>query len=132
MLLERLIIAAGVVHLAIASANFVAARLFDYRGNIEKLPRFMRDVFIVQNVFIVFVLVGFSLACFLFPSELASGEPLGRGVSLFLGTFWLLRLGVQLFFYDREKRHEYRGFDIAFTAAFVYLSSVFLYAGSIS
>ena len=73
MSVERCIQMAGVVQLGIASANFVAARLFKYRESLAPVPGVVRDVFVVQNVFIVVILVGASLLCFLFPSELAGG-----------------------------------------------------------
>ena len=84
--LEHLIRAAGVLHLLVASANFVAPRLLDYRGSLARVTPIVRDVFIVQNAYTVLVLAGLAGACFAFPADLAGRSPLGRAVAGFLAV----------------------------------------------
>ncbi|NNF44587.1 MAG: hypothetical protein HKN62_16375 [Phycisphaerales bacterium] len=129
---EHLIYIAGVLHLVIAAANFVAARMYGYREGIRPLPTVLRQVFVIQNVFIVVVLVGLSLLCFLFARELTGGRPLGRALSLFIAVFWLVRLGIQLFYYDRAERRRHRAIDVCFIVAFAYLAAVFFRAALVS
>jgi|RhiMetdeSRZDD1v2_1073273.scaffolds.fasta_scaffold973651_2 hypothetical protein len=117
---------AGVVHLLIASANFVAWRMFDYRGELAKVSRTVRQVFVVQNVFIVVVLCAIAGLCFVHAADLAGATTLGRRVSTFLAAFWALRLVIHLAYYDRVKRGQHPVFDLLFVAAFVYLIAVFM------
>jgi hypothetical protein len=116
---------AGGLQLLVASANIVAARMFRYRESLKTLPAHVAEVFVVQNVFIVFTVVGTSGLCFAFTEDLAGGSRLGRSVSGFLSLFWLVRLIFQLFFYDRRVRRQYRIFDVLLLATFAYLVVVF-------
>jgi len=116
---------AGGLQLLIAMSNFFAAKMFRYRESLRPLPGHVAEVFIVQNIFIVFTVVGMAGLCFAFPEELAGGSMLGQSVSAFLSVFWCGRLVFQLFFYDRELRRQHRAFDILFLIAFAYLVVVF-------
>ena len=119
---------AGLPHFLIAGTNFFAARLFRYRDNMKPVDPFVREVFWVQNGFIVFTTVALGLLCLRFPQELAGGSALGRSLSGFLCLFWGARLGVQLFFYDAETKRRFRVANWGFTLVFVYLALVFGFA----
>jgi len=119
---------AGVVQLLIASANFFAPRLLHYRENLAKVSPMVREVFIVQNAYIVLVLLGNAGLCFCFTEELAGDSLLGRSLSGFLALFWGMRLPIQLFFYDPEAKRRYPVFNLLFLLAFVYLTGVFAVA----
>src|SRR5262245_24387708 len=99
-----------------------------YPEALAPVPESVQQVFWVQNVFIVLIVVGISAACFVYPADLARGVGLGRGLSGFLAVFWGLRLGVQFFYYSREKRRDYRYIDVLFLVTFVYLTGVFALA----
>lgn len=130
MTLELCLQLAGVLQLGIASANIVAARMFRYREGLVSAPEVIRQVFWVQNVFIVLVLVGFSLLCLVWPAELTSGDRLARGVSGFLAIFWGLRLVTQFVYYSAAKRRQFWIMDSLFVIAFVYLTAVFAWAAA--
>ncbi len=121
---------AGVLQLLVAISNVFAARMFRYRESLRTLPAHVAEVFIVQNVFVVFTVVGIAGICFAFAEELAGGSLLGRSVSGFLSVFWCGRLMFQLFFYDRELRRQHRAFDALFILAFAYLVIVFAIGAS--
>lgn len=116
---------AGALQLPVASANIFAVRMFRYRDSLRTLPEHVAEVFIVQNIFIVFTVVGMAGLCFAFAEELAGGSLLGRSLSGFLSVFWCGRMIFQLFFYDREVRRQHRAFDVLFLLAFAYLVFVF-------
>jgi hypothetical protein len=123
-----LIVIAGVLQLGVASANFVAVRMLRYPEALAAVPESVRQVFWVQNAFIVVTVVGIGAACFVYPAELLRGAGLGRGLSGFLALFWGLRLGVQLLYYSRDKRRQYPFLDMLFLFTFVYLTGVFAMA----
>ena len=117
--------AAGVLQLLIASANVFAAKMFRYRESIRTLPGHVAEVFVVQNIFIMFTVVGMAGLCFAFAEDLAGGTLLGRCLSGFLSVFWFGRLIFQLFFYDWQLRRQHRVFDVLFLLTFTYLGVVF-------
>lgn len=120
-----LIWAAGGLQLLVAAANVFAVKKFRYRESLRVLPGHVAEVFIVQNVFIMLTVAGMAVLCFAFAEDLAGRSVLGRRLSGFLSVFWLIRLGFQLFFYDREMRRKHRLFDVLFLLTFGYLVVVF-------
>ncbi|MGB2889960.1 MAG: hypothetical protein WBC04_19870 [Candidatus Acidiferrales bacterium] len=116
---------AGVVQVAIIAANFVLPKKLRCRENLASVSPIIREIFVVHWVYIVFVLGIFASLCFWFAPELAGASPLGRFLAAVMAVFWLLRLPVQLFFYDRETRRQNRLADAVFIAAVSYLGIVF-------
>jgi hypothetical protein len=123
--MTRWIQLAGIVQAAIIAANFLLPRRLDLRANLERLPLFLRQVFLVHWLYILLVLAGFSGLCFWFADDLAGGSPLGRFLSGGIAVFWLLRFFLQLFYYDAELRRRNRLLDVAYCVALVFLASVF-------
>jgi hypothetical protein len=74
---------------------------------------------------IVIVLGLFAALCFGFAPELAGASALGRFLSGFMAGFWLLRIVLQIFYYDREIRRENRGLDMLYVASLIALVVVF-------
>jgi hypothetical protein len=123
---------AGALHLAVASANIFAFGKFRYLEHLRNVPLVIRQVFLVQNAYIMFVQMGFALMCFFIASDLTSGVGLGRAMAGFLAVFWGSRVLLQLFFYDRETRRANRFFDVLFLLADGYLASVFALAAFVT
>jgi hypothetical protein len=119
---------AGALHLLVASANLVAFGKFRYLEHLRNVPLVMRQVFLVQNAYIMLVQVGFALLCFFFAGELTSGRSLGLALAGFLALFWGSRVLLQLFYYDRELRRANRLFDVLFLLGDGYLAVVFALA----
>ncbi len=89
------------------------------------VPLFVRQIFYVHWVYILIVLGLFAALCFGFAAELAGGNALGRFLSGFMAGFWLLRIVLQIFYYDREIRRENRGLDSMYLASLIVLVVVF-------
>jgi hypothetical protein len=126
--IEPYIWVAAVLQWLVASSNLFAARIFAYREETAKLSPFVREVFIVQNVYIMATVLMFGIVSILFAPELASGSGLGRFLSGFLAIFWGGRIMIQLFFYDHEVKRRRPIANFLFLAAFIYLSGVFAVA----
>ncbi len=117
--------AAGGVHLAIASANFSLPRRLRYRENLSGVAPIIRQIFLVHSIYMVVVLVIFATLCLFFAPELAGSSRLGTFLSAAMGLFWLLRIPLQLFYYDAELRRQNRLLDLAYTLAVCSLAAVF-------
>jgi hypothetical protein len=116
---------AGAIQLVIIAANFALPKKLRCRENLAKVSPMIREVFVVHWLYIVLVLGIFTTLCFWFAPELAGGSRLGRFLSLAMAIFWLLRVPIQLFFYDREIRRQNRLADVVFLLTFSYLGIVF-------
>jgi hypothetical protein len=125
------IIAAGALHLVVASANLFAFRKFHYLEYLRGLPTVLRQVFLVQNAYIMLVQTACALLCFRFAAELTSGHGLGQALAIFLAVFWGSRVLLQLFYYDRKLRRDNRVYDVLFLLADGYLAAAFALAAAL-
>lgn len=116
-LMKELIWAAGAVQVGIVAANVPLPGQLWVRERLEGVPRFVRQIFYVHWVYIVIVVGMFAALCFGFAAELAGGSGLGRFLSGFMAGFWLLRIGLQMFYYDREVRRQNRGLDALYVGS---------------
>ena len=123
--LVPLLWAAGAVQLVIVGTNAVLPKKLHYQENLSKMSPLLRQIFVVHSIYIVLVVAGFSGLCFFFTARLLDGDPLGRSLSAFLAVFWVLRIALQIFYYDREYRRRHRLGDIAYTSACCFLGGVF-------
>ena len=113
---------AGVVQLAIASANLFIPKKLNYRENLARVAPIIRQIFVVHSVYIVGVVLLFAVVTFSFTTELASGRGLGRFLATGMAIFWLFRAPVQLLYYDESLRRTNRLGDVAFTSAALFLT----------
>jgi hypothetical protein len=123
--MQELIWGAGAVHVGIMAANVPLPGRLRVRERLAGVPRFVRQIFYVHWVYIVIVLGLFATLCFGFARELAGASGLGRFLSGFMEGFWLLRIVLQVFYYDPEIRRENRGLDTLYLVALVLLVAVF-------
>ena len=126
--MHRLIVliwAAGIVQLAILAANFVVPGKLRCRENLAKVTPMIRSVFVVHWVYILLTLAIFSALCFRFAPDLAGGSRLGHFLSAAIALFWLPRIPIQLFVYDRDLRRQHRLGDVAMLLALTFVVLVF-------
>jgi hypothetical protein len=123
--MTRAIWGAGAVHLGIIAANVPLPSKLRVRERLAGVPRFVRQIFYVHWLYIVIVLGMFAALCFGFARELAGATAMGRFLSAFMAAFWLLRIGLQVFYYDREIRRQNRVPDALYMVALVGLVLVF-------
>ena len=123
--MTRAIWGAGVVHLGIMAANIPLPGKLRVHEHLAGVPEFVRQIFYVHWVYIMIVLGMFAGLCFGFARELAGASGMGRFLSMFLAGFWLLRIVLQVFYYDREVRRENRGLDGMYLGSLVVLVVIF-------
>jgi len=125
MLMKELIWGAGVVHVGIMGANIPLPGRLRVRERLAGVPKYIRQIFYVHWVYIVIVVGLFAALCFGFAPELAGASALGRFLSGFMAGFWLLRIVLQIFYYDREIRRENYVLDTMYLGSLTALVVVF-------
>jgi hypothetical protein len=121
----RAIWAAGFAHAGIVAANVPLPGRLRVRERMAAVPRFIRQIFYVHWIYIVIVVGLFAALCFGFAQELAGSTGLGRFLSGFIAAFWLLRIALQILYYDPEVRKENRCLDLFYTSSLLLLVLVF-------
>jgi len=124
-LMKVLIWGAGLVHVGIIAANIPLPGRLRVREKLAGVPRFVRQIFYVHWVYIVIVLGMFAVLCFGFAPELAGASALGRFLSGFMTGFWLLRIVLQIVYYDREIRRANRNLDVLYLGSLIVLVVIF-------
>jgi hypothetical protein len=123
--MKEMIWGAGVVQVGIILANIPLPGRLRVRERLAGVPPYIRQIFYVHWVYIVIVLGMFATLCFGFAPELAGASALGRFLSGFMAGFWLLRIVLQVLYYDKDIRRENRVLDSMYLAALVVLVGVF-------
>ena len=123
----RLIWVAGAIQAGIVLVNGILPGRLQVREKVRPLPTFIRQIFYVHWIYIVLIVGLFSTLCFGFAHELTSIR-LGRLLCGFMGAFWLLRIMLQWFYYDREIRRANRWLDALYLASLITLSAIFGWA----
>ncbi len=121
----RFIWLAGCIHAGIVLVNFPLPGQLRVREGMATVPAFLRQIFYVHWVYIVLTVAWFSALCFGFAHELAGASALGRFLSAFMAGFWLLRILLQCFYYDRGVRRAHRLLDALYTVSLVMLTGIF-------
>jgi hypothetical protein len=98
--MKTLLYLAGVMQFSILIASAIIPRALDWRRNLAGLDPFLRKLFWVYGIFIVLVIIGFSVLTVFHAASIAAGEPLARSVCAFIAIFWLARLVVQIAVFD--------------------------------
>ena len=121
----RLIWAAGMIQAGIVLVNGILPGWLRVRENVASAPRFIKQIFYVHWIYIVLTVGFFSALCCGFARDLAGASGLGRFISAFLAGFWLLRVALQWFYYDREVRRANCWLDALYVASLLLLSFIF-------
>ena len=116
---------AGAIHAGIVLANIPLPHRLRVRENLKNVPLLVRQIFYVHWFYIVLIVSLFSALCFAFARDLAGASPLGRFLSAFLCGFWLLRIFLQIFYYDREIRRANRALDALYLVSLIVLVGIF-------
>src|SRR6266702_3929592 len=119
---------AGLVQVAVASANLFLPAKLKYRENLSRVSPIIRQIFFVHSVYIVGVVLLFAAVTFGYAADLVSGRGLGRFLAASMAIFWLCRAPVQLLYYDPSLRRTNRAGDIAFTVAALFLTTTYVAA----
>jgi hypothetical protein len=131
MTLTLLLRAAGLMHLGLLCAGASMPNAVDLRANLSALPAFIRRLFYMYFFFIGLILVSFGCMSVVFAPEMASGQPVARGLCTVMAIFWSIRLVAAAFVFDVRPyltNWFYRAGYQATNLVFVYLLAVYAFA----
>lgn len=122
MKLETILQIAAVAQLGIAILNLFLVRLLDWKGEVDRMPLLLREVFHVHMWFISITLLIFGAITFRFAPHMAGGSlELARWLAAGIGGFWAIRTVLQITYYSSS---HWRG-QLGRTAAHVALLCVY-------
>ena len=125
--LHALVLAAGVGQLALVAASLAIPRVLRWREDTAKLRPLTRQVFWTYAAYIWCTNLAFGLVS-LRPGWLLDGSPLAGGVTGFMAAYWVGRVLVQFFYFDRGDAPagpHVRLAEAALVGLFVFLALVY-------
>ena len=128
MNLELQLRIAGALQLALAALHVRFPRWFNWRTELARLSLLNRQLFIVHDLFVVLVVILFGALSLFGAGALLEPSRLAPIVCAGLGFFWLVRLYVQFFVYDRRLWLGHRGrtvVHIIVTALWLFLIATY-------
>ena len=119
--LQILIMISGVLHLGTLLGSAQVPRELKFSEELPKVSPLLRHWILVAGGYIVLNILAYGVLSLVFAKDLASGQPLPRGVCAFIAVFWGIRLLIQCFVFDakpylrnRFLRVGYHGLTIVF------------------
>jgi hypothetical protein len=89
------VILAGLAHFGLVAVGSQVPRVFKFREALGPLSAALRHLIWTWGAFIVVANIGFGALSLLYAQEIAAGKGLAGGFALFIGLYWLARLGCQ-------------------------------------
>ncbi len=129
--LRAMILFGGALHFCVLIAAGLVPGVLDWRTELAKLPKMLRQLFCVYGAFIALTIVSFGLLTLLYASELSLGTPLARGLCTFIAVFWGARLAVQFLVFDASEYLTNIWMRVGYqllTLAFILLTVIFGFA----
>ena len=129
--MKNLIVLAGVGQLLLALASLAIPAVLGWRADTAKLPALTRQVFWTYAAYIWAINLSFGLVSAWVPQWLLDGSALGRALCAFIALYWITRLLIQFFWFDRSAMRTdllLRLGEAGLVSLFVYLSLVYAVA----
>ena len=126
--MRLLLILAGLGQLVLALGSLAIPRVLNWRADTAKLRNLTRQVFWTYAGYIWATNVCFGLVSTLAPGWLLDTAPLARAVSAYIALYWIARVAIQFFYFDRSDAPPgplTKLGEVALVALFVYLSLVY-------
>jgi len=127
----QLLMVAGIGQIGLVLGSTLVPRLLGWRDELEKVSPMIKQMFWVYAIYIFMTNLSFGLLSVLVPEILSDGTMLAAIVTGFISVYWISRLFIQFFYFDRKNfpsGKHYRLGEAALVVLFVFLSAVYGYA----
>jgi len=123
--ITTLVFLAGISQLVLALASLTIPHLLNWKNELLKLQPLMRQIFWTYSGYILTLNLSFGLLSALAPASLTDGSFLGLVLTLFIAFYWLTRIGIQFFYFDRKNAPKgwiYIWGEVALVCLFIFLT----------
>ena len=127
-MLELHFLIVGVLLIALALMHLIFPFYFNWKVELKQLSLINKQMMKVHTFFVAFTVFLMGILCLHSSASLINTQ-LGRIISLGLGVFWVVRLGIQFFGYSK-KLWKGKTFEtivhIIFSILWLYFSTIFI------
>jgi hypothetical protein len=115
----------GIGHFCVLGASFQVPARLHWKEELARLAPFNRKLMWVHGAFAVVTIIAFGLLTLLLHDDMLHGDRAALALAAFIGTYWALRVLVDVFYYDHADWPQGPAFRIGhalLTALFVCLA----------
>lgn len=129
-MIRELLIIAGLSQIFLVLGSLAIPKLLNWKQELNKLNPLIKQMFWTYAGYILVTNLSFGILTLMATEELMSGSKLAIAISFFISLYWIARIFIQFFYFDRSaapKGFIYLLGEVALVTLFVYLSFVYSY-----
>ena len=130
-LIQKLIFWSGIGHFALCIGSLYIPKVLQWKTHLKNLQPLLRQMFWSYAAYILVINFAFGIVSVFGSYELLNHSFLAKSVTLFIGLYWLARIGIQFFYFDKSaapKGWQYTLGEIALTALFIFFTITYFIA----
>jgi hypothetical protein len=120
--LEELIFLAGWGHLTLCAGSLMIPRVLKWSFYLKNLQPLLRQMFWTYAAYILVINASFGIISICGSGELLNKSFLAASLTLFISVYWLGRIGIQFFYFDKTDAPK----GVIFTLGEVALVGLFI------
>jgi hypothetical protein len=121
VLIHKLIFLSGIGHFILSLSSLFIPRVLNWDKHLQDLQPLFRQMFWTYAAYILVINFSFGVVSVFATEELLNGSFLSTSISLFIGLYWLARIGIQFFYFDKSSAPK----GIIYTVGEIALITVF-------
>lgn len=129
--LKLLIIIAGAGHIALCFGSLLIPKVLQWEHHLSNLQPLLRQMFWTYAAYILVINFCFGIVSLLGTDELLNGSFLASCITIFISIYWLTRVGIQFFYFDKTDAPKgviYTLGEAALVLLFIFFTIVYLLA----
>ena len=128
MTLVILIFLAGIGQISLVLCSLAIPRILHWRDDVAQLQPLTRQVFWTYAAYILCINLSFGLISTFAPRLLVDGSVLAGLLDAFICVYWMARVLIQFFYFDRTDAPQgviFKLGEMALVTLFIYLTGVY-------
>lgn len=135
--LHNLLIISGIAHFVLCLGSLAVPKALQWKDHLSRLKPLLRQMFWTYAGYILVINFGFGVISIFGAGELLNHSFLAKSLTFFIGFYWLGRIVIQFFYFDRSDAPKgfiytlgeialvtlFFGFTIVYFAAFLFNNS---------
>lgn len=100
--IQTFIFFAGLAQIALALGSLVIPRILNWKMELEKVQTLIKQMFWTYAAYILVINLSFGLLSVSAYKDLTDGSLLASAISGFIAFYWISRILIQFFYFDRK------------------------------
>ena len=100
--IQTFIFFAGLAQIALVLGSLTIPKILNWKKELEKVQPLIKQMFWTYAAYILFINLSFGLLSVFACKDLTNGSLLASAISGFIAIYWISRIFIQFFYFDRE------------------------------